>query len=153
MNVRLIEPAIEDGSYCWLVELGAHRAGINAESGWCVRLDGRIVTLDTESNLMPLGPLLDVPEAEFTAFLQRSAKAMPLRAQQVLAFPKEALLKHIFHTSHSSYWPERALAWLVADQGLWSQFKDELKTFSNNKVMPQAARQHATRLLRATDGH
>lgn len=109
--------------------------------------------LDAESKFMPLGPLLDVPEAEFSAFLQRTARANPLRAQQVLAFPKEALLKHTFHTAHSSYWPERALDWLAADQGLWPQFRDELKKFSTNKAMPQAARQHAQRLLRATESH
>ena len=153
MNVRLIEPAIEEGSYCWLVELGTRRVGVDAQAGWCMRIDDRVVMLDAESKLMPLGPLLGVPQAEFSAFLQRAADALPLWAQRVRAFPKEALLKHIFHTSHSSYWPERALDWLAADQELWPQFRDELEAFSTNKVMPQAARQHAKRILRETESH
>lgn len=153
MNLRLIEPAVEEGSYCWLVELGPRRVGVHAQSGWCVRIDDRVVVLDAECKLMPLEPLLDVPEAEFSAFLQRVAKAMPMRAQHVLTFPKEVLLKYVFHTAYSSYWPERALNWLAADQGLWPQFHDELKTFSTNKIMSQAARQQAKRLLRAIEGH
>jgi hypothetical protein len=85
--------------------------------------------------------------------LKRVSKAAPALAKVVDSFPKETLLKHIFHTSYSSYWPERALEWLAADQDLWSKFRDELMMFATNKTMPQGARQRAQRMLRATESH
>lgn len=151
MELKLLDPAIEDGSYCWLISLGGSFIGVHAEAGWCVRIDDSVLVLDAESKFVPLGPLLEMQPGEFSAFVQRAAATNPRFARQISGFPRETLLKHIFHTSYSSYWPERALNWLAADQGLWPQFNDELKAFSTNKVMPQAARQHAQRLLRAVE--
>lgn len=148
MNVRLLEPAIEEVSNCWLIDLGGRFVGVQAHAGWCVRIEDRVMALDDESKFVPLGPLLEVAAAEFLAFLQRAALAKPAYGQQILGFPKEMLLKHIFHTSYSSYWPERALAWLAADRSLWPCFQEELLLFSQNKVMPQAARQHAKQMLK-----
>ncbi|WLE58853.1 hypothetical protein GIY62_17360 [Burkholderia plantarii] len=153
MKARLIEPMLEDGQYCWLIELGERLVGVHAQTGWCMRVDDRVIALDEESKFVPLGPVLDVPGVEFFAFLQRAAVAAPNWAELLLAFPKETLLKHVFHTSYSSYWPERALSWLIADQALWPRFGDELKAFSTNKVMPQGARQHAQKMLRTTENH
>jgi hypothetical protein len=148
MNVRLLEPAIEEISNCWLIDLGGRFVGVQAHAGWYVRIEDRVMALDDESKFVPLGPLLDVAAEVFSAFLQRSALAKPAYSQQILGFPKELLLKHIFHTSYSSYWPERALAWLAADRSLWPHFQEELHLFSQNKLMPQAARQHAKQLLK-----
>lgn len=148
MKIRLLEPATEEGSYCWLINLGGCLVGVHVQAGWCVRIEGSVVVLDAESKYVPLGPLLETPSAELTAFLQRAAEAMPAWRAQILAFPKEVLLKHIFHTSYSSYWPERALAWLATDQELWPQFREELERFSKNKVMSQGARQHAQQMLK-----
>lgn len=151
MELRLLDPAVEDGSYCWLISLGGSFIGVHAEAGWCVRIDDSVLMLDAESKFVPLGPLLEMQPGEFLVFVQKAAAANPRFAHQISRFPREMLLKHIFHTSYSSYWPERALDWLTEDQRLWSQFKDELKGFSTNKVMPQAARQHAKRLLRVIE--
>lgn len=149
MKVRLIEPVLEEGSCCWLLELAGLLVGVNYKTGWCVRVEERVIPLDAESKFMPLSPLLEVPEADFSAFLKRAAAAVPACSELVQAFPKQALLKHIFHSSYSSYWPERALDWLAADQELWSNFREELKVFSTNKEMPQRARQIAQRMLRS----
>ena len=153
MKARLIEPMLEEGSYCWLIDLGGRLVGVHAQTGWCVRVEDRVIALDSESKFVPLGPVLDVPEADFAAFLKRAAVAAPAWSRLVQSFPKETLLKHVFHTSYSSYWPERALDWLAADQELWPLFRDELKAFSTNKVMPQSARQHAERMLRTAESH
>lgn len=150
MKARLIEPMLQEGSYCWLIDLGGRLVGVHAEAGWCLRVEGRVIALDAESKFVPLGPVLDLPEADFAAFLKRTAAAAPAWSRVVQSFPKETLLKHIFHTSFSSYWPERALDWLAADQDLWPRFREELQAFSKNKVMSQGTRQHARRMLQAT---
>lgn len=126
---------------------------MHAQTGWCVRVEDRVISFDSESKFVPLGPVLDVPEADFAAFLKRVAASAPAWSRLVQSFPKETLLEHVFHTWYSSYWPERALDWLAADQALWPRFRDELKTLLSNKVMPQSARQHAQRMLRATESH
>jgi hypothetical protein len=149
MELKLLNPAVEDGPYCWLISLGGSYIGVHAEAGWCVCLDDSVLVLDAESKFVPLGPLLEMQPAEFSAFMQRAAATNPGFAHQIDGFPLEMLLKHIFHTSYSSYWPERALAWLETDQALWSRLQDELETFSKNKVMSQRARQHAQKMLRA----
>jgi len=149
MRVNFIEPALKEGHYCWLIDLGGRLVGVHAQTGWCVRIDKRILALDAESNFVPLVPLLDAPEADFSAFLKKSAEATPALARQILAFPKKTLLKHVFNTSYSGYWPERAINWLAADEMLWPQFQKDLEAFSVNKVMPQTARQRARRMLRA----
>lgn len=151
--MRLIEPMLEEGACRWLIDLGGRLVGVHAQTGWCVRVEDRVIALDEESKFVPLWPVLDVSEADFAAFLRRAAAAAPAWSRLVQSFPKETLLKHVFHTSYSSYWPERALDWLAADQELWPRFRDELKAFSTNKVMPQGARQHAQRMLRATESH
>lgn len=154
MKVKLIEPVNETGSYCWLIDLEGRLVGVQSDTGWCLCIDDRVTILDSESKFVLLGPLLDVPEADFSAFLKRvSATTTPSWSNLIQAFPKEMLLKHIFHTSYSSYWPERALSWLAADQLLWSNFRDELKAFSTNKAMPQAARQRARKMLRVTESN
>lgn len=151
MKVCLIEPVLEDGSYFWLIELGGLLVGVHPRDGWCMRIDERVIALNAESKFVPLGPLLELPEADFSAFLKRIATTAPACAKLVESFPKETLLKHIFHTSYSSYWPERALDWLSADQKLWPRFLDELRAFSTHKAMPQVARQRAQRMVREVE--
>jgi len=149
MNLTLIEPAIAEGPYRWLIELDGPRVGVHVESGWCVRMGDLELKLDAEETLVPLGPLLDLPVAMFTAFLNRAAAAHPAHAGAIRAFPRQALLKHVFHTSFSSYWPERALLWMADDPASWPDFADELKRFAENKAMPQGARQQAARMSRS----
>lgn len=152
MKLTLIEPAIVDGPYCWLVDLNGPRVGVHAQAGWCVRTADRELRLDAEEKLVPLGPLLDLPAATFAAFLDRAAAAHPAHAEAIRAFPRQALLKHVFHTSFSSYWPERALAWMADDPASWPAFAEELTRFSENKAMPQGARQQAARMSRSAAG-
>lgn len=147
MNLTLLEPAIEDGAYRWLITLGKCVVGVHAESGWCLRLGGDILLLNAESTFVPVGPLLELPANEFHEFLQRAALGNPSFSQQILGFPQNILLKHIFHTSYSSYWPERAIAWLATEPAAWSNFQKELLVLSKNKAMPQQLRQQAHKML------
>lgn len=151
MELQLLESVNDEGTYCWLIDIGGLLVGVHAESGWCVRINESVLVLDAENKYVPLGPLLEVPAEKFFAFLEQAAMANPSYGQQIRGFPKETLLKHIFHTSYSSYWPERALTWLATDRALWPKFREELQLFSTNKVMPQAARQHAQKMLQALE--
>lgn len=151
MDARLIDPAIEEASYHWLIAIGDSLFGISSDSGWCMRVRGQIANLDYEDKFMPLGPLLDVKPSEFSAYIDKVAKSYPAIAHWVESFPKEKLLKYVFHSSYSSYWPVRALAWLEADRGLWPNFTAELHKFSANKDMPQSARQKAFKLLKKAE--
>lgn len=148
MNLTLLEPAIEDGPYLWLVALGNCVVGVHAESGWCLRLGGDILPLDAESTFVPVGPLLELPVNEFNEFLQRAAVENPRFSEQILDFPRNMLLKHIFHTSYSSYWPEKAIAWLATEPTAWTKFQRELLALSKNKAMPQQMRQQAHKMQR-----
>lgn len=150
MKLTLMEPALVDGPHCWLIDMDGLRVGVHAQGSWCVRGERGEWRLDAEEELVPLGPLLELPVAEFTAFLERAAQSHPGHAPAIRAFPRHALLKHVFHTSFSGYWPERALAWMADDPACWPAFAEELKRFSDNKAMPQAARQQAQRMSRAT---
>jgi hypothetical protein len=152
MKITLMEPAIVEGPYCWLIDMDGLRVGVNAQTGWCVRSANADIELDAEEKLVPLGPLLELPVATVTAFLDRAAQAHAAHANAIRAFPMQALLKHVFHTSFSGYWPERALAWMADDPACWPAFAEELKRFSENKAMPQAARQQAARMTRAAAG-
>lgn len=155
MNLTLLEPAIEDGSYRWLIAFWNCVVGVHAESGWCLRLDGDILPLDSESTFVPVGPLLELPANEFHEFLQRAAEKNPNFSQEILNFPRNILLKHILHTSYSSYWPEKAIAWLATEPTEWIKFQKELTALSKNKAMPQKMRQQALKMLgskRGTDG-
>jgi hypothetical protein len=98
MELKLLDPAIEEGLYCWLISLGNSVIGVHAEAGWCARIDGNILVLDAESKFVPLGPLLEIQPGDFSAFVQRAAVTNPRFAQQIGHFPREMLLKHIFHT-------------------------------------------------------
>ena len=149
MNLTLLEPVIEDDPYRWLIALGNCVVGVHAKSGWCLRLGGDVLPLDPESTFVPLGPLLELPVNEFHQFLQRAAVGNPSFSQQILRFPINTLLKHIFHTSYSSYWPEKALAWLATEPAAWTEFQQELLILSKNKVMPQKTRQKAHKMLRS----
>jgi hypothetical protein len=153
MKARLIEPVLEQDAYRWLIDLGGRLIGVHAQAGWCVRVDGVVIALEAENDFVPLVPLLEVPEEDFAALLRRIVATASAWSHRMQTFPKETLLKHVFHTSYSGYWPERALSWLAADRALWSQFRDELMAFSTNKSMPQTARQHAQRMLRAITSH
>lgn len=148
MEVKLLDPAVKDDSYCWLISLGGSFIGVHAQAGWCMCIGDSVLVLDAESKFVPLGPLLEMQPAEFFAFLKTAATTNQYFAHQIEKFPWEMMLKHVFHTSYSSYWPERALVWLETDQALWPKFQNELLTFSNNKVMPQRARQRARNMLR-----
>lgn len=148
MNLTLLEPANEDGSYRWLIALGNCVVGVHAESGWCLRLGGDVLPLNSESTFVPVGPLLELPVNEFQEFLQRAAAENPSFSEQILGFPRNMLLKHIFHTSYSSYWPERAIAWLATESASWTKFQQELLALSKNKAMPQKMRQQAHKMLR-----
>lgn len=152
MNLTLLEPVIEDGPYRWLITLGNCVVGVHSESGWCLRLGGNILPLEAESTFVPVEPLLELSANEFRQFLQRSAVGNPSFSQKILGFPTNYLLKHIFHTSYSSYWPERALAWLATEPAAWTEFQQELLKLSENKAMPQKIRHQAYKMLRSKDG-
>lgn len=148
MSVRLMDPMIEDAGYRWLISVGENLFGVGNQRIWCMRIRGQVTEMDSEAKFMPLGPLLEVNESEFSSYIERMSKVAPDCAASIREFPKENLLKYVFHTAYSSYWPERALIWLEADKPLWPKFENELRKFSTNKGMSQPARQKALAMLR-----
>jgi hypothetical protein len=147
MNTVFLAPPIEAHPYCWLLEIGSNKLGVHQDAGWCMKMDERVLLLDSEGKCVPLEPILEVEENLFFKFLQDVRKEVPSYADAIDQFPKVMLLKHVFHTAYSGYWPQKALNWLSADSGIQNLFQDELEIFAKNKVMPQAARQQARRIL------
>lgn len=148
MKITLLIPQIEASPYCWLVELGPRKLGVHKQNGWCMQLaDERVVFFNSEELCVHLCPILEMEERKFFDFLESAVASNLGYSESIRRFPKESLLKHVFHTSFSGYWPERALAWLNADEHIQPLFKDELKKFIENKVMPQGARQRAKKIM------
>ena len=111
--------------------------------------DERFVFFDSEEQCVPLGPILEMEEVKFSDFLESAAASNSDYSESIRRFPKELLLKHVFHTSFSGYWPEKALAWLISDENIQPLFKDELEKFIENKTMPQGARQRAKKIVKS----
>lgn len=146
MKIVFLAPAIEAPPYCWLFEIGLNRLGVHQHDGWCMKLGDRIVFLDSEDKCVPLGPILEVEEKLFFNFLRDAEEEHPAYANSIDRFPKVMLLKHVFHTSFSGYWPEKALTWLKADPSVQNLFSEELENFVENKIMPQSVRQKAKKI-------
>jgi hypothetical protein len=108
-----------------------------------------VLPLDVPGRFVALLPLLELREEDLSAFLERAAASAPAWAAHVLAFPREAFLKHAFQSAVGGYWPERAFSWLATDEALWPRLRDELEAFLTKTEMPQRARQQAKRMLRA----
>lgn len=147
MKIAFLTPPIDASPYCWLVEIGPNKLGVHVNDGWCMQLGERLIVLDSEGKCVPLEPILELEENAFFNFLEDVKKAFPAYAAAINHFPKVILLKHVFHTSFSGYWPERALTWLDADPGIQSLLQEELRMFAEKKTMPQGARQKARRIL------
>lgn len=144
----LLQQPIEEFPYCWLIQSGQGKLGVNKNNGWCVGIGDQIIFFNSEEKCVPLVPLLDIEEKKFFDFLNRTMLVKPDYADAIKRFPKVLLLKHVFNSSFSGYWPERALEWIVADKHIQSSLKDELTRFAQNKAMPQRARQKAERIVR-----
>lgn len=150
MNIELLDPAVADDQYCWLVKLGELLLGVDTRGAWCMRRSDReVFYFDFPSSFVPLEPILELEHGTLFSFLRKAAAAHPTLADAILDFPTLPLIRHTLGTAFSEYWPTKALAWLTVDAGILPHLKDELERFSNNKVMSQAARQQAKRLMRA----
>jgi hypothetical protein len=150
MKIIFLTPRIDTTPYFWLIDMGTRKLGLHKSNGWCMELpDGRLIFFDSEEKCVPLGPILETDEQTFNEFLEKIVASNPDYSESIKKFPKELLLKHIFHTSVTGYWPERALAWLASDRDLCPLFRDELEIFIKNKKMPQGARQKAKKLIKS----
>jgi hypothetical protein len=149
MKVNLEVTKTSGDPHLWVAGIGRAKLGVHQEDGWCMQIDNKIVLLDSEDRCMPLLPVLEIDERQFFEFLQNAANSNAAFSKVIAKFPKELLLKHVFHTSFTGYWPEKALAWLLDDKDLQPVFRAELLHFSENSVMPQGARQKAQKILKA----
>jgi hypothetical protein len=152
MKTIFFMPPLESSPYCWLMSIGSSKLGVHRLNGWCMQLDDRIIFFDSEDRCVPLVPILEIDPKEFTVFLKEVSNRALNYSEVIHRFPKESLLKHIFHTSFSGYWPEKALVWLKDDVELQPLFEAELKKFINNKVMSQRVRQFARKILQRRSG-
>lgn len=151
MKVNLEVAQSLGDSYLWVAEIGRAKLGVHHADGWCMLLEHGVVLLDSEDHCMPLLPILEIDGRLFFEFVQEVANSNEAYSKVLAAFPKELLLKHVFRTSISGYWPEKALAWLLDDKEIQSVFREELTQFAENRGMPQGARQRAKKILKALE--
>ncbi|MDR1163761.1 MAG: hypothetical protein LBM17_08030 [Candidatus Accumulibacter sp.] len=149
MNPSFLAPPQEAAPYCWLIEIGSTKLGVHRRDGWCAQLDERLIFFDSEEKCMLLMPILEIEAEKFLDFLKRAELHAPAYSNAIRRFPKALLLKHVFHTAVSGYWIEKALAWLVDDGALQSRFSDELEKIIDKKIMPQAVRQKARKIVKS----
>jgi len=149
MKITLMTMFIEEYPYLWFMEIDSMKIGVNKNKGWCAQIkEGRLISFDSVESCMPLAPILEIEEKIFFRFLECIAFFKPDYSEAIYCFPKYLLIKYIFQTSFSGYWPERALEWLVSDENIQPLFQDELERLIGNKVMPQILRQRAKKMLR-----
>ncbi|MDR1275968.1 MAG: hypothetical protein LBL72_06280 [Candidatus Accumulibacter sp.] len=149
MNPGFLAPPQEAAPYCWLIEIGSTKLGVHRRDGWCALLDERLIFFDSEEKCMLLMPILEIETEKFLDFLKGAELHAPAYSNAIRRFPKALLLKHVFHTAFSGYWIEKALAWLVDDNTLQALFEQELQKIIDRKIMPQAVRQKARKIVKS----
>jgi len=150
MTITFLDPQVEISPYCWLVQVGPRKLGVHKQRGWCMQLvSDDLVFFDSEAKCMPLVPILDAGVEELFSFLEKAANSNSDYSDVIRKFPQNLLIKHVFHTSFSSYWPEKAFAWLSADTSLHPAFLHELEKITTNKAMPQGMRQKAKKIVKS----
>lgn len=147
MKVKLNSTLERASPYFWIAEIGRVKLGVHEANGWCMQLDDRISSIDSEDRCDPLLPVLELDGPAFFEHLKGIADSNRFLSKFMEDFPTELLLKHAFHSSYSAYWPKRALAWLINDYALQSSLKIELERFADNKLMPQQVRQRVKKIL------
>lgn len=148
MKISFLAPPTVLSPYCWLIEMGSRKLGVHQKNGWCMQLEAQVVFFDSEDMCVPLMPILEIDAQQFSDLLANAAIMNHTYSECIIAFPKELLIKHVFRTSCSDYWPERALSWLSFYKTIQSLFKTELEEFVLNKVMSQGVRQKAKKMLK-----
>ncbi|WP_152682688.1 hypothetical protein [Caenimonas sp. SL110] len=145
MQISFMVPPHVSKPYVWLVEMDGRRLGINDRHEWQVESLGKVSPLNNEQTCILAIPVLEADPRKFYSFLKGLT---PTLAEAAETFPLEMVLKVVFHTSFSGYWPQRALEWLGANEAPVDKLESELRSFSINKAMPQKARQTAYMLVR-----
>lgn len=140
--------ADEAWPYCWLMEISGRKLGVHTHDGWCMQSQGVVHVIDSERMCMHLLPVLELDFQDFSGFLKDAETRFPEYAASIQGFPARSLLRHALSGSASGYWPARALTWLDNDPLMQDELKTELHLFTLNKVMPQASRQVAKRMVR-----
>lgn len=148
MNFLQAPPRSASTEYCWLLAIDGRQLGVHLRDGWCMKLNEQMVYFDEEAKCVHLLPVLEQECASFAGQLQLAERTYPAFASSIRSLPKKMLFRHVFDTSVSGYWPEKALAWLADDTALQASLRQELEAFTQNKNMPQHLRQRAKGMLR-----
>jgi hypothetical protein len=150
MNVFLIQPTFEGSSLCWLFERDDQKIGVHKTEGWCTRLrDEKPIFFSNEERCMLIMILLELKVSEFDEHLGQAARLAPEFASSIQQFPLKMLIKHVFHSCYSDYWPEKAMNWLDEKPQLLPLFVDELEHMYTHKVMSQSLRHRARSMWRS----
>lgn len=147
MGISFLSVPEVSAPYCWLAMLEGAKLGVHLTDGWCMQIGKEIIYFDAEKKITLLTSILEIDEDTVFRSLAIAKTLRPEYAEAIDRFPLTLLLKHIFHTSYSGYWPEKALSWVRNRPDVLPHIKDELLTFSKNSSMPQKSRQIARKLL------
>lgn len=150
MNVFFIQPTFEAPSFCWLFECDDQKIGVHEARGWCTRLrDETPIFFTNEERCMLLMVLLELKASEFDAHLSNAARQAPEFAASIQQFPLTMLIKHVFHSCYSDYWPKKAMDWLDEKPQLLPLFANELEQMYTHKVISQSLRHRARSMWRS----
>lgn len=150
MTISFIRPPRDDPPFCWLFESPSQKIGVHLSKGWCASIrEEAPIYFVTEDKCIGLFILLDLNKAELRTFLSEAACNAPQYGESIRSLPISLMLKSIFRTSYSDYWPAKALDWLEDAPELLPAFVDELEYMVSHKVMSQALRHRARRMLRS----
>jgi hypothetical protein len=137
--------------YCWLFIRDEQLIGVHKNNGWCTQLRFKeLITFDAEEKFVLMMILLELNPSEFAQHLSEACQSQPEYAHSIRKFPSTQLLKHVFHSSISDYWPQLALNWLNHQPHLLPLFYDELGHMAADKAMSQNLRHRARRMLRSS---
>lgn len=149
MNAELLFPPQIDHASCWLLAINKVRIGIHPQEHWCIDVAGKMMSLKSTDDMMPLLPILDVGRRPFFEHLDRVAKWCPELEAWVNAFPEELLLKFALERSVSDYWPSKALDWACAEPALKATLRESLKVVLTQRWLSQRFRQRVELVYRS----
>lgn len=121
--------------------------GLTEEGEWVYALHEKLYPITGKHDLMPLFPLLEVPEAEFRTLLRTHLVALGLPMETGDTFPLDSIVAGAID-SCSTHWSSRALNWLEQGVAVNPAIARALSEFVQGKHGTHRDRLRASRLLR-----
>lgn len=129
MKVNFLRQIIDSDQCKWVAEfgVGGNKFGVNPDGEWIFESINGQIQLDSNTNYTPFLPILETTRHEFLAHI----KSLGLSDLNLASFPERQILLCAINYPASSYWLEKALAWINYEPTLTFQVFSALDSKKN----------------------